>query len=141
MSMCQKLVASILFLLCGISLVVAQGSYTAQIRLAPSRINLVPCYRALRHDYERCNRHQCRRAQQPRRSVYPHGPSSSDYTLKAEAAGFRGVERKDVVLAVSRDTTVDLSMNPLSVTETVIVTGAPPLLDTESAAIGTGRDQ
>jgi len=27
--------------------------------------------------------------------------------------------------------------DPLSVTETVIVTGAPPLLDTESAALGT----
>jgi len=59
------------------------------------------------------------------------------YTIKAEAAGFRAMEQKNVVLQVDQQTTIDFTMNPLGVITTVEVTEAAPLLDTESAAIGT----
>jgi hypothetical protein len=137
MPTCQRLIASILFLLCTISLAFGQGSYTAQIRGTIKDQSGAVVQNAtvtITNDATGI-------------SVVAHsnleglyiltGLRPAMYTLKAEAAGFRGVERKNVVLAVSQDTTVDLSMNPLSVTETVVVTGAPPLLDTESAALGT----
>src|SRR5215467_12948256 len=59
------------------------------------------------------------------------------YTIKAEVAGFRVMEQKNVVLQVDQQTTIDFTMNPLGVITTVEVTEAAPLLDTESAAIGT----
>jgi len=59
------------------------------------------------------------------------------YTIKAAAAGFRPTEEKNVVLQVDQQTTIDFTLHPLGVTETVEVTEAAPLLDTESAAIGT----
>ena len=59
------------------------------------------------------------------------------YTIKAEGAGFRAAEEKNVVLAVDQQTTIDFTLHPLGVITTVEVTTAAPLLDTESAAIGT----
>jgi len=59
------------------------------------------------------------------------------YTIKAEVAGFRVMEQKNVVLQVDQQTTIDFTMSPLGVITTVEVTEAAPLLDTESAAIGT----
>jgi hypothetical protein len=59
------------------------------------------------------------------------------YTIKAEAAGFRASEQKGVVLQVDQQTSIDFEMHPLGVITTVEVTQAAPLLDTESAAIGT----
>ncbi len=59
------------------------------------------------------------------------------YTIKAEGAGFRATEEKNVVLQVDQQTSIDLTLHPLGVITTVEVTTAAPLLDTESAAIGT----
>src|SRR5215470_7057482 len=59
------------------------------------------------------------------------------YTINAAAAGFRPTEEKNVVLQVDQQTTIDFTLQPHGVTETVEVTEAAPLLDTESAAIGT----
>jgi hypothetical protein len=59
------------------------------------------------------------------------------YTIKADAAGFRPAEEKNVVLQVNQQTSIDFTLNPLGVITTVEVTTAAPLLDTESAAIGT----
>jgi hypothetical protein len=59
------------------------------------------------------------------------------YTIKTEAAGFRASEEKNVVLQVDQQTTIDFDLHPLGVITTVEVTEAAPLLDTESAAIGT----
>ncbi len=137
MSMCQKLAASILFLFCGISAIFGQGSYTAQIRgTVKDQSGAVVQGATVTITNDATGISVVARSNQEGLYILT-GLRPAMYTLKAEAAGFRGVERKNVVLAVSQDTTVDLSMNPLSVTETVIVTGAPPLLDTESAALGT----
>ena len=59
------------------------------------------------------------------------------YTIKADRAGFRPAEQKNVVLQVDQQTTIDFELHPLGVSTTVEVTEAAPLLDTESAAIGT----
>jgi hypothetical protein len=59
------------------------------------------------------------------------------YTIKADKPGFRAAEQKNVVLQVDQQTTIDFELHPLGVSTTVEVTEAAPLLDTESAAIGT----
>jgi hypothetical protein len=59
------------------------------------------------------------------------------YIIKAEAAGFRSQEKKDIVLQVAQQTTIDFGLAPAGVITTVEVTTAPPLLDTESASLGT----
>jgi len=59
------------------------------------------------------------------------------YTIKAETKGFRVVEKKNVVLQVDQQTTVDIVLHPLGVSETMEVTETAPLLDTDSATLGT----
>ena len=59
------------------------------------------------------------------------------YTIKADKPGFRAAEQRNVVLQVDQQTTIDFELHPLGVSTTVEVTEAAPLLDTESAAIGT----
>ncbi len=59
------------------------------------------------------------------------------YTVKAQAPGFRIAEKKNVVLQVDQQTSVDFVLHPLSVSETMEVTDTAPLLDTDSATLGT----
>jgi len=59
------------------------------------------------------------------------------YSIKAQAEGFQMEERKDVVLQVSQQTTIDFTLRPPGVLATIEVTESLPTLDTESAAIGT----
>src|SRR6266567_2867862 len=59
------------------------------------------------------------------------------YTIKAQGGGFRAAEEKNVVLQVDQQTSIDFTLHPLGVITTVEVSEAAPLLDTESAAIGT----
>ncbi len=59
------------------------------------------------------------------------------YTVKAQVSGFRVVEKTNVVLQVDQQTTVDFVLHPVSVSETMEVSAAAPLLDTESATLGT----
>jgi hypothetical protein len=59
------------------------------------------------------------------------------YTIKAESKGFETNEKKNIVLQVAQQTTVDFVMHPSTVSETMEVTTTAPLLDTESATLGT----
>jgi Carboxypeptidase regulatory-like domain len=59
------------------------------------------------------------------------------YTVKAQSRGFRVFEKKNVVLQVDQQTTVDFVLHPLGVSQTMEVTETAPLLDTESATLGT----
>jgi len=61
----------------------------------------------------------------------------SSYTLKAEAQGFRAVERKDVILQVDQRATLNLALSMAGVTSVVEVREAAPLLDTGSPSLGT----
>lgn len=65
------------------------------------------------------------------------GLRPSAYTIRAEIKGFEPMEKKDIVLQVDQETTVDFVLHPSGVKETVVVTEAAPLLDTESSTLGT----
>ncbi len=59
------------------------------------------------------------------------------YTIRAEMAGFRTEETKNVVLAISQSTSVNFSLRVAGVETSVTVVDAAPTLDTGSAEIGT----
>ncbi len=59
------------------------------------------------------------------------------YKVKVQASGFRAAEKENVVLQVDQQTTVDFVIHPLGVNETMEVSTTAPLLDTESATLGT----
>ena len=65
------------------------------------------------------------------------GLRPATYTIKAEGPGFQGVEKKNVVLQVDQQTTINFELRPRGMTTEMEVTAAPPLLDTENAAVGT----
>lgn len=65
------------------------------------------------------------------------GLRPATYTIRAEGSGFQAVEQKNVVLQVDQQTSIDFTLRPLGVMTTVEVTESAPLLDTESAAVGT----
>jgi hypothetical protein len=65
------------------------------------------------------------------------GLKPATYTIKDQSVAFRVVEKKNIVLQVDQQTTVDFVLHPLSVNETMEVTETAPLLDTESATLGT----
>jgi hypothetical protein len=58
------------------------------------------------------------------------------YQLKASAAGFRQFLREDISLDPGRELRVDFPMTTGIVSESVTVTGTPPLLETETGALG-----
>jgi hypothetical protein len=58
------------------------------------------------------------------------------YSVSVEAAGFNREIRKDIVLDVQQTIRLDFSLKVGSVSETMEVSGAPPLLETESASLG-----
>ena len=65
------------------------------------------------------------------------GLRPASYSIKAQVTGFRVMERKNVVLQVDQQTSVDFVLHPLGVSESIEVTQSAPLLDTESATLGT----
>lgn len=58
------------------------------------------------------------------------------YTVRAEATGFKTVERTDIVVGVGQDVRVDLSLQPGEQTQTITVTGEAPQIDTTNAQLG-----
>ncbi|HEY6291729.1 MAG TPA: TonB-dependent receptor [Terriglobia bacterium] len=60
------------------------------------------------------------------------------YTVTAEFQGFQKETHKDITVNVQQTPVVDFSLQPGQVTQTVEVTGAAPLLQTENASVGQG---
>src|SRR6202790_4772568 len=58
------------------------------------------------------------------------------YTVRAESRGFKTGERPNIQVEVATDLSVDVSLPPGNVTETVVVNEEVPLLDTTSATLG-----
>src|SRR5271154_5105222 len=58
------------------------------------------------------------------------------YRVRAEAKGFKTVDRVNVVVEVAQDVRVDFSLSPGQVTETVGVEAEVPLVNTTSATLG-----
>lgn len=63
------------------------------------------------------------------------------YSLTVEIQGFKKEARRDIALIVNSSTRVDVQLQPGSITETVEVTGAPPLLQTDRADTGAKIEQ
>ena len=68
---------------------------------------------------------------------YFTGLRPSTYTVKAELKSFRTTERTGVVLAVDQEASLNFTLTPASVSESVVVTTTAPLLDTDNATLGT----
>ena len=62
-------------------------------------------------------------------------PGSYDISIKKQ--GFATVDRPNVQLQVNQSDTLDFKLTVSSTAQTVQVTGAPPVLDTTSATLGT----
>ncbi|HKT12559.1 MAG TPA: TonB-dependent receptor [Terriglobia bacterium] len=60
----------------------------------------------------------------------------SNYKLTVEATGFKTSTRTDIVLDVNQNATVNFSLELGTTTQTVEVTGAPPLMSTQDATTG-----
>jgi hypothetical protein len=58
------------------------------------------------------------------------------YKVRAEAKGFKAVERINIDVEVAQDLRVDISLPTGQVSETVVVTDEVPLLNTTSATLG-----
>jgi hypothetical protein len=58
------------------------------------------------------------------------------YTVRAEAKGFKTVERQNVVLEVGKEVRVDLTVQPGEQSQTITVTEAIPLVETTNATLG-----
>ena len=58
------------------------------------------------------------------------------YKVRAEAKGFKAVERPNIQVEVATDLTVDLNLPPGDVKETVVVTDEVPLVNTTSSTLG-----
>src|SRR5579863_2929046 len=72
------------------------------------------------------------------RGVYVFtGIRPGTYNIRIEAPNLGTRERKGMVLAVSQQATLDFTLSPSSVSESVTVTSQAPLLDTGNASLGT----
>src|SRR5579863_5868627 len=58
------------------------------------------------------------------------------YTIRAEAKGFKKVERQNVVLEVGKEVRVDLTVQPGAQEQTITITEAVPLVETTNATLG-----
>jgi len=58
------------------------------------------------------------------------------YSIKANAAGFKVVEQKDVTLTVGDRLRIDFQMAVGAASETVTVTSAPSQLSSTTSAVG-----
>src|SRR5262245_36817359 len=60
----------------------------------------------------------------------------SNYTIRAEKAGFAAIEYTNMPIAVGQELSLDFEFKPAGVQETVTVVGTAPVLDVSSAHIG-----
>ena len=65
------------------------------------------------------------------------GLRPANYSLKVEAEGFRPEEKRDVVLAVDQQATLNFTLSPGAITAAVEVNTSAPLLDTGNSTLGT----
>jgi len=58
------------------------------------------------------------------------------YKIRAEAKGFRAIERQNIVLEVGKEPRVDLTLQPGDVSQTITITEQLPLVETSNATLG-----
>ena len=115
----------------------AQGSYEAQVRgTVTDQSGAMVVNAAVTITNDATNISQTSHSDEHGQFFFT-GLRPAVYTVKAEVSGFRISEKKGVVLQVDQQTTVDFVLHPLSVSESIEVTQTAPLMDTESATLGT----
>src|SRR5216684_593724 len=62
------------------------------------------------------------------------------YIVRAEAKGFKRLERQNVALEVGKEVRIDLTVQPGEQEQTVTVTEAIPLVETTNATLGGRRN-
>jgi hypothetical protein len=68
--------------------------------------------------------------------LFPRIPPGM-YEVKVEAKGFKTVIRQDIILEVNQRARLDVGLEVGALTESVQVTGEPPLLQTDTTIVGT----
>jgi Carboxypeptidase regulatory-like domain len=68
--------------------------------------------------------------------VVPLLPPADGYELTVSKTGFTGATRSGITLQVAQVAEINIALAVGSVSQNVLVTGAPPLLDTETSSIG-----
>src|SRR5579884_2969663 len=63
------------------------------------------------------------------------------YDVSVEMQGFKKETRRGIVVLVDTTTRTDLQLSPGNISQTVEVTGAPPVLQTETATTGAKMDR
>ena len=59
-----------------------------------------------------------------------------EYTVRAEAKGFKKIEQQKILLEVGKEIRVDLSLQPGEISQTITITEAPPMVETTNATLG-----
>jgi hypothetical protein len=114
-----------------------QGSYTAQVRgVVTDQSGAVVSNATVTITNDGTNIAQSAQTDE-HGQYFLSGLRPSEYTIKAQAAGFRIAEKTGVVLQVDQQTSVDFVLHPLAVSQTMEVTETAPMMDTENATLGT----
>src|SRR5216683_1944422 len=58
------------------------------------------------------------------------------YAVRAEAKGFKAVERQNILLEVGKEIRVDLPLQPGEISQTITITEAAPMVETTNATLG-----
>jgi hypothetical protein len=119
------------------SLAIAQGSYRAQLRGTVSDASGAVIHNVTVTITDTGTNISSISRTDDKGEYYVTGLRPSTYTVKVEGPGFRAMERTNVVLAVDQEATLNFTLTPASVSEKVEVTISAPLLDTESATLGS----
>lgn len=132
----RLIIAAFLFM-CSVILLMAQGTYRAQVRgvvtdrsgavVRGARVTITHTGTGISSTVVTNDKGE----------YFFTGLEPSTYSVKADAQGFRAEERTGVVLAVDQQTTLNFSLSPGAVNTSVEVNTSAPLLDTESPTLGT----
>src|SRR6185437_7120836 len=68
--------------------------------------------------------------------VVPLLPPADGYEVTVSRTGFNQTKRDGITLQVAQVAQVNIQLEVGSVKQTVVVTGAPPLLDTQTSSVG-----
>jgi hypothetical protein len=115
----------------------AQGSYRAQLRGVVSDASGAVVHDATVTITETGTNISSAAHTDDKGEYFFTGLRPSTYSVKVQIAGFRTAQKTGVVLAVDQEASLNFSLTPASVSEKVEVSTAAPLLDTESATLGT----
>ncbi len=63
-------------------------------------------------------------------------PVGSDYAVKFELTGFRGVTRTELAVSYGRDIDLDITLDQASLEEQITVVGQTPVIDTKRTQVG-----